>query len=115
MASTGLRRRVAARSRRLASDDGTFVHALDAAQISAIANKQYAQLASPKSAYNYLDKPRDADVRKCYEQCVQTFNEAGVTELVEILAAHSADNAVSIAQVLFECEPQLDWSSSACF
>jgi hypothetical protein len=91
-----------------AADDGTFVHALDAAQISAIANKQYAQLASPKSSYNYLDKPRDADVRKCYEQCVQTFNDAGVTELVEILAAHSADNAVSIAQVLFECEPQLD-------
>jgi hypothetical protein len=90
------------------ADDGTFVHALDAAQISAIANKQYAQLASPKSAYNYLDKPRDADVRKCYEQCVQTFNDAGVTELVDILAAHSADNAVSIAQVLFECEPQLD-------
>lgn len=92
----------------VAADAATFVHDLDAAQISAIANKQYANLASPKNAFNYLEKPRDADVRKCYEQCVQLFNESGTNELVEFLGTHSADNAVSIAQVLYECEPQLD-------
>jgi hypothetical protein len=92
----------------VAADAATFVHDLDAAQISAIANKQYANLASPKTAFNYLEKPRDADVRKCYEQCVQLFNESGTNELVEFLGTHSADNAVSIAQVLYECEPQLD-------
>lgn len=90
------------------NDPKAFVHKLDAAQISAIANKQYAQFALPKKVFAYLDKPRDADVRRCYADCVRRFNEGGATALVDYLATQSADNAVSIAQVLLECEPQLD-------
>ncbi len=89
-------------------DASAFVHKLDPQQISAIANKQYAQLASPKKRYAYIDKPRDKDVRQFYDESVRHFNEGGAAALVDYLGTQSADNAVSIAQTLVECEPLLD-------